>query len=71
MLEQQSQETDFDTRRVANGDSALDSRSTWAVLPLPTSSVKRYAVSSRQRDFAPDDWLITTAFGADPMWLAD
>ena len=43
----------------------------WAVLPLPISSVQHYAVSSRLRDFAPDDWLNGYGLRRESMWLAD
>ena len=43
----------------------------WAVLPLPVSSVQHYAVSSRLRDFAPDDWLNLYSLRRESMWLAD
>ena len=72
MLEQQGQETDFDTR----GELLTDIQRwildrAWAVLPLPVNTVQHYAFSSRLRDFAPDDWLNFYSLRRESMWLAD
>ncbi len=72
MLEAQEQQMDFDTRAELLTDIQrwiLDNA--WCVLPLPTSAMQHYAVSSRLRDFAPDDWLNWYALRRESMWLAD
>ncbi len=72
MLEAQEQEIDFDTRVELLTDAQrwiLDNA--WCVLPLPVSTVQYYAVSSRLRDFAPDDWLNFYDLRRESMWLAD
>ena len=72
MLDAQEQETDFDTRVELLADVQrwiLDNA--WCVLPLPISRVQHYAVSSRLRDFAPDDWLNLYSLRRESMWLAD
>ena len=43
----------------------------WCVLPLPVSTVQYFGVSSRLRDFAPDDWLNFYDLRRESMWLAD
>ncbi len=72
MLEAQEQEIDFDVRVELLTDIQrwiLDNA--WCVLPLPTSAMQHYAVSSRLRDFAPDDWLNWYGLRRESMWLAD
>ncbi len=72
MLDQQGQETDFDTRvELLAGVQRWILDRAWAVLPLPVSSVQHYAVSSRLRDFAPDDWLNLYSLRRESMWLRD
>ena len=71
MLEQQDQETDFDTRAELLTEIQrwiLDRA--WAVLPLPVSRVQHYAFSSRLQDFAPEDWLNYYSLRRESMWLA-
>ena len=72
MLEAQEQEIDFDTRVGLLTDIQrwiLDNA--WCALPLPSSAVQYYGVSSRLRDFAPDDWLNFYSLRRESMWLAD
>ena len=70
MLEQQGQETDFDTRAELLTEIQrwiLDRA--WSVLPLPVSRVQHYAFSSRLQDFAPDDWVNYYGLRRESMWL--
>lgn len=72
MLEAQEQEIDFDTRIGLLTDVQrwiLDRA--WCVLPLPSSAAQHFAVSSRLRDFAPDDWMNFYSLRRESMWLAD
>ena len=72
MLEAQEQEIDFDTRVGLLTDIQrwiLDRA--WCVLPLPSSAAQHFAVSSRLRDFAPDDWVNFYSLRRESMWIAD
>ena len=72
MLETQQAETNLKDRAVLLTQIQrwiLDRA--WCVLPLPISTVQYFGVSSRLRDFAPNDWLNFYHLRRESMWLAD
>ena len=72
MLETQQAETNLKDRAVLLTQIQrwiLDRA--WCVLPLPVSTMQYFGVSSRLRDFAPNDWLNFYDLRRESMWLAD